>query len=156
METHSNNIQLFSFSNSSPESCNNDLTITEAGIKEYESLLYKIATNFGFSDSKAMDIVQQVCSCFIKPYADRQNDTSLKIRLSKVMVHKCIFELSSQLFSQNRDAEKTRVTGMPLSSHAVFILHDIIGFDECEVAEMLNINLHQVKQRHNKALLFIK
>ena len=44
---------------------------------------------------------------------------------------------------------------MPLSAYAVFMLHNNIGFTEYEIASILNINALQVKQRLNKALLFI-
>src|SRR5436305_13162387 len=130
MKPRPNDIQLFSLPASAPEVCNDDLATTGAEIKEYESILYKIAISFGFSNSETMNIVQQVCSCFDVHYADQQDGACLKIRLSKSMVHQCIFKLSSQLFSQSTDAEKLRVTDMPLSIHSAFIFHDIIGFNE--------------------------
>jgi len=155
MEPLSNNIQLFSPSSSASNAYNNRLTITVASIEEHEPLLHKIASSFGLIDSETIDLVQQAYS-YSKAYcADSQNDTSLKIRLSKFMVHQCIFKISSRLFSQNADAGKTGVTDMPLSFRSVFILHHIIGFDEYEIAEILNTNLLQVKQRLSKALLFI-
>ncbi|TKK66692.1 hypothetical protein FC093_16795 [Ilyomonas limi] len=155
MEPLSNTIQLFSLPGLAPKAYNNHVTETAAGIKEYEPLLYKIASSFGFIDNETMDLVQQVCSCFNVYCTNPQNGTSLKIRLSKFMVHQCIFKISSQLFSQNVDAEKLSATDMPLSFRSVFILHHIIGFDEYEIAEILNTNLLQVKHRLSKALLFI-
>jgi len=154
MEPSSIDIQLSPLPNS--KAYNSGLTITGAGTKEYESLLYKIATSFGCSDCEALDLIQQVCTCSAICSADWCNDTSLKIRLSKGIVHKCIFKLSSQWCSQYVEAKTVCVTDMPLSFHVVYILHDIIGFDENEVAELLNTNLHLVRQRLNKAFLFIK
>jgi hypothetical protein len=151
----SDNIQEPALPDSTLISFDSEITISGNKTQDYQPLLYNIAAGFGFMDSETMDLVQQVCSSINAYCADLQDDTSLKIRLSKQMVHKCIFKISSQLFSQNMNTEKIAVKDMPLSCRSVFILHDIIGFDECEIAEMLNTDLLQVKKRLNKALLFI-
>jgi hypothetical protein len=170
MESLSNDIQLFTPLAPNRETYNICLTIAEAENKEvYEALLYKIAISFGFNDCETMDLVQEVGSCSNTYCADRPNSGSLKIWLSKLMVHKCIFKISSQLFSQNSNAEKinhlptgggsghknSQTTDIPLSLRSVSILSDIIGFDEIEIAEILNTTPLQVKQRLNKVSLFI-
>ncbi len=45
---------------------------------------------------------------------------------------------------------------MPLSYQAAFILNNKIGFTEAEISELLNISPIKVKERLNKASLFIK
>src|SRR5690242_2190678 len=98
MEPLSSNNQLFTPPAAILETSNIGFTITRTETKEeFEPLLYKIAISFGFIDSETMDLVQQVCSCYNTYCADQPNGASLKICLSKLMVHKCIFKISSQL-----------------------------------------------------------
>ncbi len=92
---------------------------------------------------------------------------SLRIWLTKLLVHKCIFKISSELFSQGNssktlghyygygDSHKLNQKHMPLSFRAVFILKNIVGFDENEIAEILNTTPLSVKQRLNKARAYV-
>ena len=126
---------------------------TETDKNFYEPLLNKIANSFGFYNKEASSLVQKV-------YADVKSNTveqELRMSLAKEIVYKCIFTISSRLFSQNTPGEITfQLSNMPLGSRAVFILHNHIGFSETEISELLNIPPLRVRERLNKAILFNK
>ena len=136
-------------------------------IEKYEPLLYQTAISFGFNDNELNDLVQQVCSHGSRSYTHQRNFFSLRIWLTKLLVHKCIFKISSELFSQGNssktlghyygygDSHKLNQKHMPLSFRAVFILKNIVGFDENEIAEILNTTPLSVKQRLNKARAYV-
>ncbi len=140
------------------------------GSKKYEPLLYKIGINFGFSDGETIALVEQVES-HRNSFCTDSYTFGLKIWLSKIMVRQCIFKISGILFSQNTTFEiKPRVLGyhssnqesthsciqnMPLSLRTVYILKSAIGFDEIEIAEILNVSSFKIKDRFQEAKFFL-
>src|SRR5215203_2685533 len=119
----------------------------------YALLLQQIGERFGFSERQAGDLVQQT-------YAHSHNrDTvhrfSRRVGLAKILVHKCIFTISTELFLQPGPAsQKDRPASldyscrhaaalqrMPLSFRAVYILNHVTGFTERETAEILNTSV---------------
>src|SRR4051794_14198761 len=80
---------------------NNDAPSAETKIKKYELLLYKIAMSFGFGDKESSDLVQQVNSHANRYWGRQENGNSYRILLSKIIVQKCIFRISSKYFSSN-------------------------------------------------------
>jgi DNA-directed RNA polymerase specialized sigma24 family protein len=136
-----------------------------------EPLLYKIARSFGLSNSESQDLIQQVYSYALKDYLTNENHHPLRIRLVKMVVHKCIFIISSRLFNQfdsctgknNAEslsyyyaylsAQRSKSGDMPLSFRVVFILKNM-GFNENEIAAILNTTTIKVKERFGKALAY--
>lgn len=148
----------------------NNFPLTETGIKKYEPLLSKIATSFGFNDDETCNLVQQVYTNANRNNIELKHYSRICICLAKIMVYKCIFIISSKLFSQNTGdysnprllayyseyKSSSRASNMPLSYWAASILNNKIGFTEAEISELLNISPIKVKERLNKASLFIK
>jgi DNA-directed RNA polymerase specialized sigma24 family protein len=141
-------------------------------MQKYEKLMYKITASFGFSDSESDDLVSEVSFYAHSHRSYPENRFLLRARLSKIMVHKCIFRISSRLFSQHTSTGKepgilgyypgcksspgTNCQDIPLSFRVVYILNDVIGFNEVEIAEILNITSIRVKDRLNKARPLLK
>jgi DNA-directed RNA polymerase specialized sigma24 family protein len=166
-----NNNKAISTFNNAEQRVNIEPEFLEKRVREHEALLYKIAISLGYFDNDVSDLVYQVCSYATRHYADKENRLSLRVWLSKMMVHKCIYGISSKLFSQGYDLsakpvfnqhysgysfrQEAAALNMPLSFRAVYALHQLLRFDEIEIAAILNIDVVSVKKRLNKALLFI-
>ena len=136
---------------------------------KYELLLSKIAMGFEFSVKESSALAQQVCADGLKYFEHQDDSAQMKIMLSKIMVHKCIFKISSQYFSSNHTREEIVGTGyfpfytnyavsrfrnLPLSLRAVAILNNL-HFSETEIAQILNASLSAVKDRLKKATAII-
>ena len=148
-----------------------DLTLHRATIKSFESLLYKIGIAFGLDYSETANLVKQVYADSAKNKIEQEHPGALRICLSKLMICKCIFIISSKLFRQATGVENNPTSlkyysnykspgiiptpAMPLSYRAAYILHHTIGFTEAEISNLLNITAVKVKERINKARHFI-
>lgn len=144
-----------------------DMLFNIAAVQKYEKLMYKIATSFGFNNSESNELVIQAGFYAIEYFAGQENRFASRILLSKIVVRKCIARLSDKVFSQNPCSKKeSGVLGyysdskssyrsvyeaIPLSLRTVYILNNTIGFNQVEIAEILNITLIRVKERFNKA-----
>jgi hypothetical protein len=144
-----------------------DVKVLASDLKtgKYQSLLFQIANHFGFSEKEAFKLIEEVYSYSQRLYNDEKNQLPLRILLSKVMVHKCIFKISCRMFSENiftgitgsssfycnRNAFEACEKGMPLSYLTVYILSSILGFSEREIAGILNTTTLQVRERLTKA-----
>ena len=141
----------------------------DSSLKKHESLLHKIATSFGLSDNESSNVIKQVYSDADRYNGYKNNGLSVRILLSKIMVHKCIFRISSEYFNSNgssagnvkgislpyyRNYKSRGLQCMPLSVRTVFVL-STIGFNETEIAEILNTTIIDIKERFNKASVFI-
>ena len=140
---------------------NCDLSLAEVKSRKYDRLLSTIAVAFGFDSIDSRDLVKHVLADAIKHYASIQEFDSAKIWLSKLMVHKCISKLGSDIFASTSlrpcpAAAKLTVHDMPLTLRAVFILQHSVGFNELEVAEILNSSAYIVRRRLNRALELLK
>lgn len=143
----------------------------ERQIRRYTSLLHKIARGFGFSDSEAHDLVEQV-SAYARTH--RAADCyPVRIWLSKVMVHTCTFRIGHELFGRSgSDGQMNQacvpangyrygstleqeLLFMPLSFRATYILSHSLGFTIQEIALILNTTPANVIERYNKALAFL-
>jgi DNA-directed RNA polymerase specialized sigma24 family protein len=141
---------------------------------EYEPLLFKIAFNFGFDLKQIKELIKLVSALANIHHNPLERFSSFKIRICRIMVHKCIFLISSELCnninrnpevknerdsmkyaSESKNEHRFRVQDIPLSFRSVFILSDKIGFSDTEIAEMLNLTPIEVKTRFKKARSFI-
>ncbi|HEY9363494.1 MAG TPA: sigma factor [Chitinophagaceae bacterium] len=171
MEPIVNNSILFNFSPAALKGRKDNIELVEVKVKKYRQLLYEIARSFGFDEKESQELVQQSCLYASRHIEEEANHFSFRIWLSKILVYKCIFKISSELFSQaGTDTEENafcslgysrykssrgfNVQTMPLSLRAVFILNNI-GFNESEMAEILNTTLLKVKERLSKANAFL-
>lgn len=171
MEPNPNDIQSLIAPITTPKLRRKEVEPAESKIKKYEPLLNKITISFGIKNSEAKGLVEEVCSYANRHFVDRENCLSLRIWLAKSLVHKCIFRISCKLFSQKKDVERepralgyysyhksSRESGwqdMPLSFRVVFILQNIMGFKEKEIAEILNTTPIKIRERFSKAKAFI-
>jgi DNA-directed RNA polymerase specialized sigma24 family protein len=134
--------------------------------KKYKVLLHSIAINLGLNEKESEDLAEHVCLIGGKHFPYQKENFTLRIWLSKILVHDCIFKISSSLFSQNVNAANFFQTNsylnspaefkIPISFRTVYILVNSIGFTEPEVAQMLNITPMQVRERLAKAMAIIK
>lgn len=130
----------------------------ESKIGKYKLHLEKIGISLGFTETESSRLAQQVIADAIKGNFYGNDQLSLRIWLSKMMVRNCLFTISNLLFSNtNIDSKNEFLTGksIPLGIQTVFTLYNTIGFNENEIAEILNITVMQVKHRLNKALASI-
>ena len=144
-----------------------DLTLHRTTIKNFESLLYKIGIAFGLDYSETANLVKQAYAETTKNKIEQEHPGAIRICLSKLMIYKCIFIISSKLFDQATGGENIstslkpysgykssyihRTPGMRLTYCAAYILHHDIGFTEAEVSTLLNITTVKVKEGINKA-----
>ncbi len=137
----------------------NDLMINEQP-RNYKALLYSIAVNLGFNEKESWTLIENVCLIGERNYARQKKSVTMKVWLSKMLVHHCIFRISSRLFSQSRNETDHLNTSpflkIPISYRIVYILIHIAGFTEPEAAQILNCTRTQVSERFAKALLALK
>lgn len=149
----------------------NDATGKEIEIRKHTSLLSTIARGFGFGEREACDLLEQVRAYALTHPA--ATCYSLRIWLSKIMVHTCTFRIGSQLCSQSGHAPEQKQTGfwdghpsypnegepnlqdMPLSFRAVYLLRHRLGFTTGEVAWLLNTTPPKVTERYTHAVAFL-
>ncbi|HWJ26231.1 MAG TPA: hypothetical protein VNS32_06790 [Flavisolibacter sp.] len=130
----------------------------ESAIGKYKCLLKKIGIGLGFTETESGLLAQQVIDDAIKNNCRRNDHLSPRVWLSKIMVRKCVFTISNLLFSsKNIDSKNKFPTAktIPLSFRTVLILYNSVGFNEMEIAEILNTTVMEVKHRLNKALASI-
>ena len=149
-----------------PVKSNTGQTAVGQRIKKYESLLHQIACSFGFSNVECTKLVQEACLLTHHSYTKQEISCPLKVFLAKCIIHKCIFKISSQLFSQIPAARPysfnciytsdLRLQEMPFSLKVVYNLNTKFKFTEIEMAEILNTTQMQVKERLQKAWAFMK
>jgi DNA-directed RNA polymerase specialized sigma24 family protein len=136
------------------------LLSAEVGLARYEQLLSAIAAGFGLDMIESRDLMKNVFADAITRYTSVQESGSPRIWLSKLMVHKCVSKLSSDIFALGclRQYAGTNQTleDMPLTLRAVFILKEKVGFNDMEVAEMLNSSPSVARARFGKAVAFLK
>jgi DNA-directed RNA polymerase specialized sigma24 family protein len=135
--------------------------------KKYKTLLQAIATDLGLSEKDSMGLAEYVCLIGERKFADQKEIFLLKTWLAKILVHNCIFKISSSMFSQNANAANSfqaannhliasPLSKIPISFRTVYILFHSAGFAEPEVAQILNITTMQVRERLAKGMAIIK
>ena len=120
--------------------------------KKYESLLYRIANSLGFYDREAMQLVEETYRRNAQ-FNEEVYQSGARIALTRTLVRQCIFRISSTIFSKPTLVTPGRV---PLSFQTVYILFHMFGFDEREIAQILNVNALLVKERLGRAAQLIK
>lgn len=144
-----------------------DITSCGQEAMKYKALLYSIATNLGTSEKEATELAEYVCLIGKRGFAEQKKNFTMRIWLSKILVHHCIFKICSSMFSQhghtansfqtvNNYLRPLRVYKIPISFRTVYILFHSIGFAESEVGQILNITPIQVRERLAKATAIIK
>jgi hypothetical protein len=139
----------------------------------YAGLLQKIALSFGLGESQAGALVHHTYAYAGSHPEDPAHPLPQRVRLAKILVYKCVFTLSCELFRQSgcpaekdqppslyysyrcRPAGEGHLHHMPLSFRAVYILSHLIGFTERETAEILNTTVLNVKERCTRARAFL-
>jgi RNA polymerase sigma-70 factor (ECF subfamily) len=135
--------------------------------EKYRIFLYSIAANLGLSEKESKELAEYVCLIGERDFADQKEGITLKIMLAKILVHNCIFKISSSLFSQNANTADSfqtvdnyliapSLSKVPISFRIVYILFHSTGFTESEVAQILNITPIQVRERLAKAKTIIQ
>jgi hypothetical protein len=129
---------------------------------EYESILYQIPISFGMNSDDSNELVNQMYLKAGRKYSVVYQD---RLELTKRIVHQCVFKISCKIFSQEQQLagfeyeninpysnKISRLLKIPLSFSVVYILYHVIGFNETEVAYILNIDSIQVKERLGSAM----
>jgi hypothetical protein len=123
----------------------------EQHVRKYEPLMRKIALSFGFCDTVLHELVENTCSSALRHYETQEMYFSLRIWMSKLIVQKCVSKISASIFQQIDTSSKE----MPLSFRTVYLLNVLVGFDEYEMALLLNSTPIIIRARLNKALSII-
>ena len=142
-----------------------------ATIQKHENLLSRIISGFGFNEIEARAILTEVFNQASKEFGKYSGALTFKLWLSKLLVRKCIFKISVDYFSGLQNATlppqgMPRLSGaasifvsgderIPISFWSVYLLNHHIGFTVTEIAEILNSNPLNVRERLSKALKFI-
>jgi DNA-directed RNA polymerase specialized sigma24 family protein len=148
-----------------------DAGTIETKIRKHSDLLKQIACGLGFNSVESHRIVEDVFLQAKDHYIDYHGTYQFKVWLAKILVRKCIFNLSTDLFNSVSNMEVTEQAAgnystlndlctnkeeqMPLSCWVVYILNKVTGFSEIEIGEILNISSIKVRERLNKGLLLI-
>lgn len=124
----------------------------------HETYLFQIGTGLGLCGDQCTLFVQQVLAQASLQVAYRKVGLPLRIWLAQMMVHKCLFHISSELFRQmGRSGREVALysPNMPLSFWAVYRLRHTIGLTEAETSLVLKTSVGQVKERWSRALACI-
>lgn len=145
--------------------------LEQARTDKHSALLYRIADSFGFGH-EAGELVRTTYT-YACSHRTEQGSLPCRVWLARILVHQCVFCISSALFRQaGGPAEKKSpgllddyyrytTTGrqhlhdMPLSFRVVYILSQVIGFTASEIAAIVNAPLFTVKERYYKAQAFL-
>jgi len=131
--------------------CRDTSVSIEQRVRRNEPLMYKIGLSFGFNDSTLHELVRDTSSCAIRYFKTHTDYLSIRLWMSKLIVQKCILKISLPIFLQ----EGPCCQEIPVSFRAVYVLNKLVGFDENEVALILNTTPLVIRARLNKALLMI-
>ncbi len=131
--------------------CRDKSVSIEQIVKRYEPLMYKIGLSFGFNDSTLHEWVRESSTCAIRCFTAHTDNLSIRLWMAKRIVQKCILKISLPIFQQ----EGPCCHEMPVSFRAVYVLNRLAGFDENEMAFILNTTPLVIRERLNKALSMI-
>jgi RNA polymerase sigma-70 factor (ECF subfamily) len=106
MSKHLNSIGMLSEKEIIDKIINGEIALFEVLIRRYDSVLYKIARGYGFNHQDAQDLMQEThltAYTEIKGFGHR---SSYKTWLSKIMINKCLYNLSHGYFKKEQPASK--------------------------------------------------
>jgi RNA polymerase sigma-70 factor (ECF subfamily) len=106
MSKHLNSIGMLSEKEIIDKIINGEIALFEVLIRRYDSVLYKIARGYGFNHQDAQDLMQEThltAYTEIKGFGHR---SSYKTWLSKIMINKCLYNLSYGYFKKEQPASK--------------------------------------------------
>lgn len=132
--------------------------------EKFKPVLHSIATNLGLDGKESKELAEYVCLSGERSFTDQKENFTFKIWLAKILVRNCIFKICTALFSQHANTGNffptsiyaSTLSEIPISFRTVYVLIHCIEFTEPEVAQILNINTMQVRERLAKANAIIK
>jgi DNA-directed RNA polymerase specialized sigma24 family protein len=148
-----------------------DKTISiKTRIDKHGDLLTRILYGLGLGKTESGRILEEVCLQAQKQYADYSGIVPFRVWLAKILVRKCIFKLSEDFFKCQTNEQvpafgtytiaksifEVRQEGMPLSLLVVYQLHHHFGFSDNDIAEILNTNPMNIKERLTKVLSYFQ
>jgi len=123
----------------------------EQQVDEHLPLLHKIAMSLGVYDQELQAFIKEACCITIKRKGG-QEALPLRLLLSKNLVHLCVFSISKRMFQQRRKPAHE----IPFSFWVAHQLKTIAGFNEKELAYLLNTTLANIQTRLGRALIFLR
>jgi hypothetical protein len=121
----------------------------ENEIRSHLSLLNKIGTSFGFYGEELNSLSKE--AILYASYHVHESELSVRIWCAKIMIQKCVFKISSEWLRENfrtgTPSTHANSKEIPLIYRTVYLLRNIIGFNESEISLLLNIDTIQVKDR---------
>jgi hypothetical protein len=162
----SRTIKLKSFSASDPCEITDGFTKKPLPPIQYDPMLLQIVHAFGFTAKEYAQLLEQQ---FLKNDSKNfQCYEQNRVEQAKRLVRQCVYKISSRIFNQSESATSFSGEGMPFNSNltaqlvkipitfrTVYILFHIIGFNEKELAYILNISIVQVRERLARAAAMI-
>jgi hypothetical protein len=120
----------------------------ENEIRQQQRLLTRIGLGFGLFGEELDSLVKEVSLYALYHY--HETDLSLRMWCSKLMIQKCVFKISREWLQENFHSGNTTVNKrkeIPLSYKTIYLLKNIIGFNESEISLLVNIDMIQVNER---------
>ena len=140
---------------------NRALPIKDSWLR-HQPVLLQVTSGFGFNETHSSKLLQEV-KAMASTGTCQTEDLSLRLWLVKKVVQKCVFLVSNDMFqskSKNVDHDlalegrpylrsfmlhQTRQMTLPVWT--TYLLVDIIGFNELEVASILNTHPFKIREQ---------
>ena len=131
-----------------------------------QPVLLQVTSGFGFNETHSLKILQEV-RAMASSASCHMEDLSLRLWLVKKVVQKCVFLVSNDMFQCKtnyvdhelalerrpylRSFMLHQTRHMPLPVWTTYLLVDIIGFNELEVASILNTHPFKIREQLSMA-----
>jgi DNA-directed RNA polymerase specialized sigma24 family protein len=129
----------------------------------YGSWLHRIAWGLGLGDKESKELVEQACRQVWEKRSPA-SVTDVRTELAMVLVRRAVFSISSRLFSQKKGVPdlpanswvSSRLCHLPLSFRVVYLLSEVAGLHEKQIALILNVSTVLVRERQVRALQLLQ
>jgi len=132
----------------------------------HQPVLLQITSGFGFNETHSSKLLQEV-KAMVALDAYHKEELPLRLWLVKKVVQKCVFLVSSDMFQckinnidhglalEDRPYLRSfmlhQTRQVPLPVWTTYLLVDIIGFNELEVAGILNSHPFKIREQLSMA-----
>ena len=146
-----------------------DLSFIEEEVyfEKYDAILFLIAKSYGLNHIHAEQLINEIHSSLKRNNQLGNNINSLRLFMIKNMLQKCVAFISNHICESNDGLQNISLNyplnykyaihyDMPLTLRTVYILYNIVMLKPCDIAMVLNLGEHEVKERINRTVFFIK
>lgn len=124
-------------------------------IRKEKPFLYDIARSFGHDHHNSIRLIESLYANHFLP----DECITTEQDLYKLMIRKCVFELSQQICSRSsvnsselknnnyHFLQNRKSSHLPLNLQVLYIVNNILKLPEREMSVILNISIQQLRQR---------